>query len=228
MRSVSPKPTAQEVLAHPVRQGAMASAAMPGRRNQRHRRFRAKWNSRGHGWGTLMRHILLFGPIPALAFGVCMTTSPARLIAATSGMGSGASCLIGTSRGAVAVTPITVTANDHGGAATRTQVASSRELHGQRGPMGGKTASPLREILCMQRCLSGQRGAVSELAWRLVPMSRRHLHRRSAIYRIDCIGASASPSTAIPSPVALRLPDGSLLRKPPAGSPAGCRLNHYR
>jgi hypothetical protein len=43
-----------------------------------------------------MRHFLLFGPIPALAFGVSMTTSPTRLIAATGGMDGVASCVIGT------------------------------------------------------------------------------------------------------------------------------------
>ena len=201
----------------------MATTAMPGRRRHRHDRFRTQWNRWGQAGGTLMRHFLRFGPIPALAFGMGMTASPRGLIAATGGLDGGASCLISTPCGAVAVTPITVTANDHGGAATRTQVASSREVHGQTGPMGGKTASPLREILCMQRCPSGQRGAASELAWRLGPMSRRHLHRLRCFYRIGSIGASASPNTTIPSPAALRLPDGSLLRKPPAGSPAGCR-----
>ena len=83
-----------------------------------------------------MRHFLGFGPITTLAFGVRMTAPARRLIAATGGLGGDASCLIGTPCGAVAVTPITVTANDHGGAATRTQVASSREIHGQKGPMG--------------------------------------------------------------------------------------------
>jgi len=220
---VSANPTAQEVQAYPVRQGTMATTALPGRRNHRHDRFSREWNRRGYARGTLMRHFLRFGPIPTLAFGVRMTTPARCLIAATGGLEGSASRLIGALCGAVAVTPITVTANDHGGAATRTQVASSREVHGQTGPMGGKTASPLREILCMQRCPSGQRGAASELAWRLGPMSRRHLHRLRCFYRIGSIGASASPNTTIPSPAALRLPDGSLLRKPPAGSPAGCR-----
>ena len=85
-----------------------------------------------------MRHFLRFGPIPTLAFGVRMTTPARRLIAATGGLEGSASRLIGALCGAVAVTPITVTANDHGGAATRTQVASSTEVHGQRGPMGGR------------------------------------------------------------------------------------------
>jgi hypothetical protein len=43
-----------------------------------------------------MRHFLRFGPIPALAFGMGMTASPTRLIAATGGTDGGASCLIGT------------------------------------------------------------------------------------------------------------------------------------
>ena len=133
---VSANPTAQEVQAYPVRQGAMATTALPGGRNCRHRRLRTQWNRRGQARGTLMRHFLRFGPIPALAFGVCMTASPARLIAVTGSLDGGASCLIGTPCGAVAMTPITVTTNDHGGAATRTQVASSREIHGQRRPMG--------------------------------------------------------------------------------------------
>lgn len=83
-----------------------------------------------------MRHFLGFCPIATLAFGVRMTAPARRLIAATGSLDGDASCLIGTPCGAVAVTPITVTANDHGGAATRTQVASSREVHGQKGPMG--------------------------------------------------------------------------------------------
>ena len=138
MKSVSANPTAQEVLAYPVRQGAMATTAMPGRRRHRHDRFRTQWNRWGQAGGTLMRHFLRFGPIPALAFGMGMTASPRGLIAATGGLDGGASCLISTPCGAVAVTPIAVTANDHSGAATRTQVASSREVHGQRGPMGGR------------------------------------------------------------------------------------------
>lgn len=202
----------------------MATTALPATRIHRHDRFKPQWNSTHLGWGTLMRHFLGFGPIPTLAFGVRMTAPARRLISATSGLDCGASCLIGTGGGAVAVTPITVTANDHGGAATRAQVASSREVHGDKRPMGGRQQRPLREILCMQRCPSGQRGAASELAWSLAPMSRRHLHRRRCFYRMGVIDATASPNTTIPAPAALRLPDGSLLRKPPAGRPAGSRL----
>lgn len=83
-----------------------------------------------------MRHFLLPGPVAALAFGMGMTTSQGGLVAATSSTDGGVSCLIGTGDGAVALPPIAVAANDHGSAATRTQVASSREIHGQRRPMG--------------------------------------------------------------------------------------------
>lgn len=138
MKSVSANPTAQEIQADPVRQGAMATTALPRHRIHRRDRFRSQWNSGELGWGTLMRHFLVSGPIPALTFGVRVTSPTTRLIAATGGLDGSASCLIGTPGGAVALTPITVTANDHGGAATRTQVASSREVHGQRGPMGGR------------------------------------------------------------------------------------------
>ena len=83
-----------------------------------------------------MRHFLVSGPIPALTFSMRVTASTTRLIAATGGLDGSASCLIGALGGAVALTSITVTTNDHGGAATRTQVASSGEIHGQTGPMG--------------------------------------------------------------------------------------------
>lgn len=78
-----------------------------------------------------MRYFLLFGPVTALPFGVGMTTSPAGMIAATGVKDGGASGLIGTPCGAVAVTSIAVAANDHRGMATRTQIASSWNFHGQ-------------------------------------------------------------------------------------------------
>ncbi len=202
----------------------MTSAAVPEGRHIRRRRFGREWNRWGQRRGTLMRHFLLFGAVAALAFGMGMTALPTRLIAATGSPHGGASCLIGTGAGAVAVTAITVAANDHRLAATRTQVASSGEVHGQKRANGGRQQRPLRGILGMQRCPSGQRGATSELAWRLGPMSRRHLQRLRGFYRIGSRGATAPPSTRIPGPAALRLPDGSLLRKPPAGCPAGSRL----
>ena len=177
IRMVSANPTAQEVLAYPVWQGAMASAAMPAGRNRRRRRFRSQWNSWGQGWGTLMRHFFVFGPVTALALGVGMTASPAGLIAATGGTDSGASSLLRTRLGAVALAAIAVGANDRGLAAAGAKVVSSCRFHGQR-PMGERQQGPLCEILGRRRCPSGQRGAASELAWSLAPVSRRHLHRR--------------------------------------------------
>ena len=171
-----------------------------------------------------MRHFMRFGPIPALTFSMSMAASPTRLIAATGGTGRGASCLIGTGDGAVTVAPIAVAANDHGSAATRTQETSSREVHEQRKANGGRQQRPLRGILCMRRCPLGHRGAASELAWRLGPLSRRHLHRLRCFYCIGSIGATASFNTTIYRPAALRLPDDSLFRKPPAASPAGSQL----
>lgn len=142
---VSANPTAQEVLAYPVWQGAMASAAMPAGRNRRRRRFRSQWNSWGQGWGTLMRHFFVFGPVTALALGVGMTASPAGLIAATGGTDSGASSLLRTRLGAVALAAIAVGANDRGLAAAGAKVVSSCRFHGQR-PMGERQQGPLCEI----------------------------------------------------------------------------------
>ena len=42
--------------------------------------------------------------------------------------------------------------------------------------------------------------------------------------RIRLVAATARPNTLPTNPAALRLPDGSLLRNLPAGSPAGRRL----
>jgi hypothetical protein len=174
---VSANPTAQEVLAYPVWQGAMASAAMPRHRIHRHCRLSREWNRRAFGWGTLMRHFLAFRPVTALALGVGVTTSSAGLIAATGSTDGGASSLRRTRLGAVALAAIAVGANDRGLAAAGAKVVSSCRFHGQR-PMGERQQGPLCEILGRRRCLSGQRGAASELAWSLAPVSRRHLHRR--------------------------------------------------
>ena len=82
-----------------------------------------------------MRHFLRFGPVTALAFGVCMTTLPAGLIAVTSGTDGAASCLCCTGLGAVALAAIAVAANDRCLAAAGTKVMSSCRFHGLR-PMG--------------------------------------------------------------------------------------------
>ena len=177
---MSANPAAQEVLAYPVWQETMASAAMPAGRNRRRRRFRSEWNSWGQGWGTMMRHFFVFRPVTALALRVGMTASPTGLIAATGATDGGASCLRRTRFGAVALAAIAVAANDHGRTAAGAKVVSSCRFHGQR-PMGERQQGPLCEILGRRHCPSGQRGAASELAWSLAPVSRRHLHRRDVL-----------------------------------------------
>ena len=109
-----------------------------------------------------MRHFLVFRSITALPFGVGMATSPAGLIAVTGSTDGGASGLIGTLCGAVAVTSVAVAANDHRGTAMRAQIASSWNFHGQK-PMGEdsnarfvKYAPKVIPVgLGMQRCPSG-------------------------------------------------------------------------
>ena len=68
-------------------------------------------------------------PITLLTFGVGVTTAQAVLIATTGGPDRAPACLVGASRGAVALAAVAVAANQYGGAAARAQIASSREVH---------------------------------------------------------------------------------------------------
>lgn len=124
-----------------------------------------------------MRHFLLSGPVTTLAFGVGVTAAHAVLIAATRGTDRSPACLVGTPRGAVALAAITVAANEHGRAAADAQVASSGKVHWPTWPMGFTGDVRLCGILRVQRRPSGLRGAISELAWRLGPVSRLRFHR---------------------------------------------------
>ena len=72
---VRANPTVQKVLAHPVRQGTTATTAVPRGGCDRRRRFRTELIRCDRGWGTLMRHYLLPGPLAALAFGVGVTAA---------------------------------------------------------------------------------------------------------------------------------------------------------
>lgn len=175
-----------------------------------------------------MRHFLLLGPVAALAFGMGMTASATRLIAAAGSPHGGASCLIGTGAGTVAVTAITVAANDDRLAATRTQVASSGEVHGQKRANGGRQQRPLREILCMQRYPSGWRGAASELAWRLGPMSRRHLQRLSAFTALATEGLPPRPVRASQTLPHLVCQTAVCFANRPPGALRAAGQNHYR
>lgn len=98
-----------------------------------------------------MRHFMLPGAVSTLAFGMG-TTAAMRVLVATAGSPQRLlTCLRRTSSAAVAVAAITVAAHEHGGAATGAQVASSRKVHWQSGPMDCGHKRALREILCRQR-----------------------------------------------------------------------------
>ena len=83
-----------------------------------------------------MRHFLCSGPVTALALGMGVTATQAGLIAAASGTQGVAAGFFGAGRGAVTVASIAVATDQHGGAATGAQVASSGKVHWQSGPMG--------------------------------------------------------------------------------------------
>lgn len=133
---VTANPTLQKVLAHPVRQGTMTTTAVPWQGCDRQRRFKGELIRDDPGWGTLMRHFLLPGPVTTLAFGVGVTAAPALLIAATRSTRGLSACLVGTVRSAVALATITVAANEHRRATSGAQVTSSREIHWSSRPMG--------------------------------------------------------------------------------------------
>ena len=83
-----------------------------------------------------MRHFLRFGPVTALPLRMRVTPAQAGLIEAASGTQGVMAGLLGTGRGAVTVAAIAVAADQHGGAATGAQVASSGMVHWHSGPMG--------------------------------------------------------------------------------------------
>lgn len=83
-----------------------------------------------------MRHFLRSDPITLLAFGVGVTPAQTGLIAAPGSTDRASAGFAGTSGGAVALAAIAVAANQHSGAATGAQIASSRQLHWSPWPMG--------------------------------------------------------------------------------------------
>lgn len=176
MKSVSANPTAQEVLTHEFRQPMTTTPTVPGRRSNRHHRSGRQLIRWGWGWGTLMRHFLLSGSVTALPFGVRVTTAPAGLIAAAGSTHRLVAGLFSTLRGAVAMAAITRAADEYRRATAGAAIASSWKFHGHTGPMGSSRERPLCGILRVQRCPSGLRGATTELAWRLGPVSRLRFH----------------------------------------------------
>lgn len=98
-----------------------------------------------------MRHFLLPGPVSTLAFGMGATAAMRVLIATAGSPYRLVACLRRTSIIAVAITPITMAAHKHRGAAAGAQVASSGDIHWHSGPMDSRRRRALREILCRQR-----------------------------------------------------------------------------
>lgn len=125
----------------------MAEVAMPVRRRRGflHYRFDRQLNRQGRWWGTLMRHFLLPGTVSTLAFCMGATAAMRALIATASSPYRLLACLRRTSI-AVAIAPITIAADKHGGAAAGAQVAASWEFswefHWQVRPMGDSTGTP--------------------------------------------------------------------------------------
>ena len=133
-------PTAQECLAHELGDGPATVVAMPARR-----RLGAgcagggeKWNRRGRGWGTLMRHFLLPLPLPvaALAPGMLQTAVEGGLIAAAGGVQGVLPRLFCAAAGAIALAAIAVAADQNGRPASGAEVASSGRVHGLSSPVG--------------------------------------------------------------------------------------------
>jgi len=156
----------------------VAQVAVPGRRRGfLHCRFGRQLNRQGRWWGTLMRHFLLSGPVSTLAFGMGATAPMRVLVAIAGGPYRLLACLRRASRRAVAVAPITIAADKHGGAAASAQVAASWEFHWQVKPMGDSTGTSASWNTSRATSPVWARGAASELTWRFGPVSRLRFHR---------------------------------------------------
>ena len=148
-------------MSYPCREWAMASAAVP--RLRLGHGFRCSWFSpqlisRDRGWGTLMRHFLCSGLVRVLPPRMVVTAAQTVLIATS----CGANCALprwgSARRGAIPVAAITVATDHYCLVASSTHVASSDGVHWPSSPMTTRRRRPLREILCLQRCL-GELGA---------------------------------------------------------------------
>ena len=196
-----------------------------------------------------MRHVLRMkgvqsrsGAIPALPFGVGVTAGSAGLIAATGGTDRASPRLSGTSSGAVALAAVAVAADQYGGAAARTQIASSGEVHWSPWPMGKD--GDARFVTYFACSIASSQLWARHRSW-LGGWSRcraRVSTGRSDVYRIrgaDAIPralpllarraqqrASLGADRRSPRPAALRLPDDGLRCNPSAGSPAGSKAQN--
>ena len=183
-----------------------------------------------------MRHFLLSGPVAALAFGMGVTASPAGLIPATGSTRRLTTSLIGTLRGAVAMTAITPAANEYSGAATGAEIASSGEVHWQFGQWGidadvrfvKYSASNVATVGAAGRGIGTGLAVGTGVAPAFPPAGQ--LSTASVALAPSSVGAgSLQPACAgtpfgnepCHPPAALRLPDAGLLCNPATGSPAG-------
>ncbi len=82
-----------------------------------------------------MRHFLCSGPIAALPLCMRVPAAQTGLIAATRGTNCLAASQFGAIAAAVAIAAIAVAADQRSRTATSAQVAPSRRLHWQSGPM---------------------------------------------------------------------------------------------
>ena len=124
-----------------------------------------------------MRHFRLSGPVAALAFGVGVTATQTVLIAPPRVPNRALAYLFGTACRAVAVAAIAVAAYEHCRAAGGAQKASSWNVHRPIGPVGKSPGTcALWNTSRATSPVLGLRGAASELAWRLGPVSRLRFH----------------------------------------------------
>jgi len=128
------------------------------------------------------------GPITLLTFGVGVTATQTGLIAASGGTDRASASFTGASS-AVALAAVAVAANQYGGAAAGTQIASSREVHWSPWPMGKDGYA--RFVTYFACSVASSQLWARHRSW-LGGWSRC---RRSDIYRIS--GADATPTQAI-------------------------------
>ena len=112
-----------------------------------------------------MRHFLLSLPVAPLALGMGVRAAPRALIALSGRPHGALARLLGTGPTAIALTPVAVAADQHGGPASGAQVSSSRRFHWPKCQWGTRRERPLRERLCVQRSREGSgRGIGTVLA----------------------------------------------------------------
>lgn len=130
MQKIAPQKRAADTLA------PMAAHLIGPIRGRPRRGFRGRqWNIGVGQRGTLMRHFLLSRPITALSFGMAFAAAAALLIAASRRAQRRPARLISARRTAIAIAPITVTAERHLASTAGTEVQTSGVVHRRLPPM---------------------------------------------------------------------------------------------